>query len=98
MSMIILLADANTFVGGLNNAVIDATGGDFLLVGLGFLIVVILLLMLSGARSGLAVVVGMSIVFLLSLLNPLFMALYWVGLVIAIVLTIIGMKDKGRSQ
>jgi predicted membrane protein len=97
MSMTVLLADSNNLITALTQGIVDVSGGDMMLLGLVFIIVIGLFLMMTNARSGLVIVIAMALIFMLSLVNPLFMALYWVALAISIVLVVIGLKEKSRS-
>ncbi len=98
MSLPILLADSNNLTTALTQGIIDVSGGDMLLLGLIFIIIIGLFLFMTNARSGLVIVIAMALIFMLSLVNPLFMALYWVALAISIVLIVIGLKEKSKSS
>lgn len=97
MGLTVLLADSNNLTTALTQGIVDVSGGDMLLLGLVFIIIIGLFLMMTNARSGLVIVIAMALIFMLSLVNPLFMALYWVALAISIVLVVIGLKEKSRS-
>lgn len=98
MGLSLLLTDSNNIVTAVTNIVVDASGGDMILLGILFIIVIGLFLYANNARSGLVLVIGMSLIFLLSLANPIFISLYWIGLVIGIIMLVIGLKNKSRSR
>lgn len=98
MGLTILLADSNNLTTALTQSIVDVSGGDMLLLGLIFIIIIGLFLFMTNARSGLVIVIAMALIFMLSLVNPLFMALYWVALAISIVLIVIGLKEKSKSS
>jgi hypothetical protein len=98
MNLPILIQDANTLSGFMYNVVIDFTGGDWILVGIGLLILVGLLLALGGVRSGGAIAIVISIVFALSLLDSSFIFIFWIGFIIAVFVLMNAIRKKITGQ
>ena len=94
----ILLTDANTPSAFIYNFVIEFTGGDWILLGIVVLMVLIFVLAMARVRSGGIVAVGAAFFFVLSLFNPIFMFLFWIALIIAIFVLVNAIRKKITGQ
>jgi len=93
MNMVLLLMeDSNSLLDLGGNAFFFATGGDWILYGIIVILMVAIALLGANGKSGAAVVVGMSIAFLLSLKNPAFLFIFWLGAVLSILMLMNGVR------
>lgn len=98
MFMPILIEDANTLAGFAYNVVVEFTGGDWIFVGIGVLVLLGLLMALAGVRSGGVVAISVSFIFALSLLYPGFIFIFWIGFIIAVFVLMNAIRKKLTGQ
>ena len=94
MNGILLLEDSNSVAGFVNSIIYSTIGGDWLLFGICVMVVVCIALIFAKAKTGLAVAAGMSFIFFISLLNPVFWFAWWLAILVAAFILINALRKQ----
>jgi hypothetical protein len=87
-----MISDTNSVIGFAYNTIVGVMGGDFLLLGLAFLLVVSLVFIVGRVRAGSALMVGLFITFVFALFVPALMALFWIILIVSVLVLVNGLR------
>ena len=74
------------------NALVGATGGDFLILGLVVILVIALACIVGRVKAGTALMIGLFTIFLFALFIPTLMSIFWIILIISILVLINGIR------
>ena len=89
---------SNSIVDFTGNAVVGATGGDMILLGLLFILLISFVLLKAKVKAGNVVAIGVCITFTFSLLNPAFGFMFYVALVITALVLVNGIRKMVQGQ
>lgn len=92
MPFILQIADANTTVGVASSFVNSMFGGDTVLLGIGFFLIIAAVLLIAKTRASGVVAVGIGIAYFLSLFNPAFQFIFWLGVIAGVFMLIMGLR------
>ena len=67
-----MIQDSNSLVDFIGNAVVGSTGGDMIIFGILFILLISFVLLKAKVKAGNVVAIGVCITFTFSLLNPVF--------------------------
>lgn len=93
-----MIVDTNNLPELLGNALIGATGGDWLILAILFILILGIVLIYARARASLVLAVGMISVFIFGLLVPQLTFLFWLILLISGFILIMGLRRWLTSQ
>ena len=93
-----MFEDTNNIVNLFGNSLIGATGGDWILLGILFIIIIGFALLMGRARAGLVVMVGVASIFVFSIVAPAFAFMFWIALIISIMVLVTGIRRWLTSQ
>lgn len=93
-----MIVDTNNITGLIGNTLIGATGGDWLLLAILFILILGIALIYARARASLVLVVGLISVFIFGLLVPQLTFLFWLILLISGFILIMGLRRWLTSQ
>jgi hypothetical protein len=98
MFLPLLMEDANSLGGLIYSGVIDFTGGDWILLGIGILVLLAFLVAFARVRSGGVVAIATAFIFVLSILDSRFMFIFWIALIISIFILVNAIRKKIVGQ
>jgi len=87
-----MIADTNTLVGFAGNTMINMVGGDWILLGIIFFILIGFALIWGRARASVVLMSGLGCVFVFSLLSEQFAFLFWIALIVSIFVLLMGLR------
>ena len=93
-----MFEDTNNIVNLFGNSLIGATGGDWILLGILFIIIIGFALLMGRARAGLVIMVGVASIFVFSIIEPAFAFMFWVALIISLLVLVMGLRRWLTSQ
>lgn len=87
-----MIADTNTLVGFVTNTFVGMTGGNWLLLGIIFFLLIGFALIWGRARASVVLMSGLGAVFVFSLLSEQFAFLFWIVIIIAVFVLLMGLR------
>jgi len=93
-----MITDANNVVEIAASTLFGASGGSWILLGFAVLLVVAIALVMAKAKIGTVILSGTCIIFIFSLLDPAFMFMFWVALIISLLMLVNGLRKQFTSQ
>ena len=94
----ILLEDTNSVSGLFFNFAVDLTGGDWILLGICCMICLGFLVAFGRVRSGGVLAITAGFILLLSFLNPVFMFVFWIIFIAAVIVLLNAIRKKFQGQ
>lgn len=93
-----MITDSNTLVGFATNTVVGMVGGNWLLLGIIFFIIIAMALIWGRARASLVLMTGFGCVFVFSLLSESFTFLFWLTIIASIFVLLNGLRKWFTGQ
>jgi len=93
-----MIPDSNSVVDLIGGAVTQSTGGDMILLGLLFMVLISFVLLKAKVKAGSVVAIGVCITFTFSLLNPAFSFMFYVALVVVALVLVNGLRRMVQGQ
>jgi len=93
-----MLADSNSVVELIGSAVTGSVGGDTILLGILFIVLISFVLLTAKVKAGSVVAIGVCITFVFSLLNPAFSFVFYVVLVVTALILVNGIRKMVQGQ
>jgi hypothetical protein len=93
-----MLADTNSIVELGFTSLMGVSSGSFILLGILVLIVIGIALVMGKAKIGIAILSGTCIIFIFSLLEPAFMFMFWIALIVSLLMLVNGLRRTWTSQ
>lgn len=93
-----MIADTNTLVGLTGGFFTDMVGGNFVLLGIIFFLLIGFALIWGRARASVVLMAGLGAVFVFGLLSEQFVFLFWIVIIIAGFVLLNGLRRWLTSQ
>jgi len=93
-----MLADSNSVVELIGSAVTGSVGGDTILLGILFIVLISFVLLKAQVKAGNVLAIGVCITFTFSLLNPAFSFVFYIVLTASIFILINGIRKMTQGQ
>ena len=87
-----MISDTNTLVGFVAESAIGMVGGNWVLLGIIFFLLIGFALIWGRARASVVLMSGLGCVFVFSLLSEQFAFLFWIVIIIAIFVLLMGLR------
>jgi hypothetical protein len=96
MNFVLLVTDPSGLGAMWDSLFNSAFQGQYVLWGLLLLIAFVYFTTVSKMRSGSVMVTGLGLIYFLSIFSPLFKFLFYLGVIVAVIVFIMGIKNKAR--
>jgi len=93
-----MIADVNNVVSLGANTLIGVSSGSMILLGLLILLAVGFALVMGKAKVSTTILSGTCIIFIFSMVEPAFMFMFWVALVVSLLILVNGLRKMWISQ
>ena len=93
-----MITDTNSSIGMATNILTGLTGGDIILMGIIFFVLIVAVLMMARVKASTSVMIGISIAFMFSIFASGFMVLFWVGVIVALFVLVNGLRKSLTGQ
>jgi hypothetical protein len=93
-----MITDVNNVVALSGNMLFGVSSGSMVLLGLAILLVVGFLLVMGKAKVSTSILSGTCIIFIFSLVEPAFMFMFWIALVVSLLMLVNGLRKTFTSQ
>jgi len=93
-----MIPDSNSAMELIGSSVVGSVGGDMILLGLLFIVLISFVLLKAKVKAGSIVAIGVCITFTFSLLNPAFGFVFYVALVITALMLVNGLRKMVTGQ
>jgi len=87
-----MITDTNSLVGFVTESAIGMVGGNWVLLGIIFFLLIGFALIWGKARASVVLMSGLGCVFVFSLLSEQFAFLFWIVIIIAIFVLLMGLR------
>jgi hypothetical protein len=96
--MFLLIPDSNSMVDIIGNVVTSSVGGDMILLGLLFILLIAFVFVKGKVKAGPSIAIGSAIAFSFMVLTSYFEPLFWLLGIIAILMLVKGVRMYFSSQ
>jgi hypothetical protein len=93
-----MITDTNSVIGFASNLLGGITGGDIILMGFLFFLIVTVGLIMAKVKASTAVMVGVSIAFMFAFYAGAFIVIFWIALIAALFVLINGLRKWITGQ
>jgi len=87
-----MIADSNNLVGFVTEGAVGMVGGNWVLLGIIFFLIIGFALIWGRARASVVLMSGLGCVFVFSLLSEQFAFLFWIVIIVAIFVLLMGLR------
>ena len=87
-----MITDSNSLVGFATESLVGMTGGNWVLIGIILFLLIGFALIWGRARASVVLMSGLGAVFIFSLLSEQFAFLFWIVIIIAVFVLLMGLR------